>query len=80
MPPSAAGIVGLGAGVALLHLEFLRPTFGIAGLLGVGSAGFGSYLLLAPLAPIARGAVALATALLLLAAVACTMRRRTLPP
>lgn len=79
VPPLAAGIVWLGVGVALLHLEFLRPTFGIAGLLGVGSASFGSYLLLAPLAPLARGSVALAAGLVLLAAVARTMRLRTLP-
>jgi membrane-bound ClpP family serine protease len=80
VPPSAAGLVWLGAGVALLHLEFFRSTFGIAGLLGVGFASFGSYLLLAPLAPVARGFVAFAAGLLLLAAVARTMRRRTLPP
>jgi membrane-bound ClpP family serine protease len=83
VPPSAAGIVWLGVGVALLHLEFLRPTFGVAGVLGVGSASFGSYLLLAPLAPLAplaRGSMAFAAGLLLLAAVARTMRLRTLPP
>jgi membrane-bound ClpP family serine protease len=80
VPPSAAGIGLLGVSVALLHLEFLRPTFGVAGVLGFGSATFGSYLLLAPLAPVARGSVALAAALLLLAAVARTMRLRTLPP
>lgn len=79
VPPSAAGLAWLGAGVVLLHLEFLRPTFGAAGLLGVGSASCGSYLLLAPLAPVVRGSVALVGALLLLAAVARTMRLRTLP-
>jgi membrane-bound ClpP family serine protease len=79
VPPSAAGVVWLGAGVVLLHLEFLRPTFGVAGLLGVGAASFGSYLLLAPLAPLTRGPLALAAGLLLLAAVARTMRFRTLP-
>jgi membrane-bound ClpP family serine protease len=79
VPPSAAGIIWLGAGVVLLHLEFLRPTFGVAGLLGVGSASCGSYLLLASLAPVARGSVAFAAALLLLGAVARTMRLRTLP-
>jgi membrane-bound ClpP family serine protease len=80
IPPSAAGIAWLAAGVALLHVEFLRPTFGVAGLLGVGTTGLGSYLLLAPLAATARGCVAFAAALLLLAAVARTMRLRTLPP
>jgi membrane-bound ClpP family serine protease len=79
VPPSAAGIIWLGAGVVLLHLEFLRPTFGVAGLLGVGAASCGSYLLLASLAPVARGSVAFAAALLLLGAVARTMRLRTLP-
>jgi membrane-bound ClpP family serine protease len=80
VPPSAAGIAWLGTGVVLLHVEFLRPTFGVAGLLGVGSATSGSYLLLAPLAPFARGSMALVAGLLLLAAVAHTMRLRTLPP
>jgi membrane-bound ClpP family serine protease len=80
VPPSAAGIVALGTGVAVLHLEFHWPTFGVAGLVGVGSICCGSYLLLAPLAPVARGPVALAAGLVLLAAVARTMRLRTLPP
>jgi membrane-bound ClpP family serine protease len=79
IPPSAAGIASLGAGVALLHVEFLRPTFGVAGVLGIGTSGFGSYLLLAPLAEFARASVAFAAALILLAAVARTMRLRTLP-
>jgi membrane-bound ClpP family serine protease len=80
VPPSATGITWLATGVVLLHVEFLRPTFGVAGVLGVGSASAGSYLLLAPLAPVARGSVALVAGLLLLAAVARTMRLRTLPP
>ena len=80
VPPSAAGLVWLCAGVALLHAEFLWPAFGVAGLLGIGTAAWGSCLLLAPLEPVTRGAVAICGALVLLAAVARTMRLRTLPP
>lgn len=79
VPPSAAGLALLCIAVALLHLEFLRPTFGAAGLLGLGSAAWGSNLLLAELEPAARAGFALAAALVLLAAVARTMRLRTLP-
>ncbi|HEX7235539.1 MAG TPA: hypothetical protein VF405_01180 [Gammaproteobacteria bacterium] len=80
VPPSWAGLGWLFVGVALLHAEFLWPTFGLAGLLGVGAAAWGSALLLAALAPVSRGAVALLAALMLLGAVARTMRLRTLPP
>lgn len=80
VPPSAAGLVWLCAGVALLHAEFLCPVFGGIGLLGIGTATWGSCLLLAPLDPLTRGAGALCGALVLLAAVARTMRLRTLPP
>jgi len=80
VPPSAAGIAWVFAGVAFLHLEFLRSTFGVAGLAGVGSATWGAYLLLAPLALPGRAAMAILAGLLLLAAVARTMRLRTLPP
>jgi membrane-bound ClpP family serine protease len=80
VPPSAAGLAMLGAGVALLHAEFLWPAFGVPGLLGTGLAAWGSWLLLAALDPVQRGAVALCGALVLLAAVARTMRLRTLPP
>jgi len=80
VPPSAAGLVWLCAGVALLHAEFMWPAFGVAGLLGIGTAAWGSCLLLASLEPVTRGAVALCGALVLLAAVARTMRLRTLPP
>jgi len=78
--PSAAGLAWLFAGVALLHAEFFWPTFGVAGLLGLGTAAWGSCLLLGALAPVPRGVVALLAALMLLAAVARTMRLRTLPP
>jgi membrane-bound ClpP family serine protease len=79
VPPSVAGLAWLGVAVALLHAEFLWPTFGTAAALGVGSAAWGSYLLLATLEPPARIAAALVGALLLLAVVARTMRLRTLP-
>ena len=39
-PPSWAGLAWLVAGVALLHAEFLWPTFGVAGLLGVTGAAW----------------------------------------
>jgi membrane-bound ClpP family serine protease len=80
VPPSAAGLALVCAGVVLLHAEFLWPTAGVAGLLGLGSAAWGSCLLLGALPPIARGAVALLGTVLLLTAVARTMRLRTLPP
>jgi membrane-bound ClpP family serine protease len=80
VPPSAGALAWLFIGVVLLHVEFLRPTFGTAGVLGVGATAWGSCLLLASLGPVARGAAALLGALLLLAAVARTMRLRTLPP
>ena len=79
VPPSAAGLALLTIGVVLLHVEFLRPTFGAAAVLGVGAAVWGSYLLLAPLGSVARGGGAVLAASLLLAAVARTMRLRTLP-
>jgi membrane-bound serine protease (ClpP class) len=73
------GFVVLGVGIVLLHIEFLVPTIGAAGVVGVGAAAWGSWVLLAPLPTAARGAVALLGALMLLAAVARTMRLRTLP-
>ena len=80
VPPSAGGLAWLTLGIVLLHAEFLRPTFGVAGVLGVCASTWGSCLLLVPLGPFARGVVALLGAVLLLAAVAHTMRLRTLPP
>ena len=79
VPPSAAGLAWLAIGVVLLHVEFLRPTAGAAAVLGIGATAWGSYSLLAPLSLIARGSVALLGVSLLLAAVARTMRLRTLP-
>jgi membrane-bound ClpP family serine protease len=80
VPPSAAGLVCIGLGVTVLHVEFLWPTFGVAGLLGLGLTAWGSWSLLAMLAALPRGAAGLVGAFLLLAAVARTMRLRTLPP
>jgi membrane-bound ClpP family serine protease len=79
VPPSSLGLVGLAVAVVLLHAEFLWPTFGVAGLLGLGSAAYGSFLLLDALGLAARGALAPVGSVLLLAAVARTMRLRTLP-
>lgn len=76
--PSTAGLAWLFVGIVLLHAEFLWPTFGMAGLLGLAITAGASWSLLAPLAAMPRGAVALLGALLLLAAVARTMRLRTL--
>ena len=80
VPPSTTGLACIGLGVALLHVEFLWPTFGIAGVLGLAITAWGSWSLLATLTPMTRGAVALLGAALLLAVVARTMRLRTLPP
>ena len=79
VPPSAAGLAWLFVGVALLHAEFFWPTFGLAGMFGLGAAAWGSCLLLGALAPVPRGVIALLAAFMLLAAVARTMRLRTLP-
>ena len=79
VPPSAAGLAWLVGGVALLHAEFFVPAFGVAGVLGLAAAAWGSCSLLASLAPLPRGVVALLAAFMLLAAVARTMRLRTLP-
>lgn len=80
VPPSVPGLAGLAAALVLLHAEFSWPTYGLAGLLGLGSATWGSWLMLAALDPIARSLAAPLGALVLLAAVARTMRLRTLPP
>ncbi len=79
LAPSASGLAWLGAGVVLLHAEFLWPTAGIAGLLGIAGSGWGSWLLLAGVEPWERAVGAALGTLVLLAAVARTMRLRTLP-
>jgi membrane-bound ClpP family serine protease len=78
VPPSVGGLVWLCAGVAFLHAEFLWPAFGIAGLLGVATTAWASCSLLAALEPLPRGGAALCGALVILGAVARTMRLRTL--
>lgn len=84
VPPSLLALSLLGIGVVLLHAEFVFPTSGVAGLLGLGVTAWGSSLLLAPsAAPVMTGPVRLAVAisgtLVLFGAVARTMRLRTLP-
>jgi membrane-bound serine protease (ClpP class) len=84
IPPNSLGLLLLGLGVALLHAEFLLPTFGLAGVLGVGVTAWASTLLLAPsAAPAMTGPlalfVALAGTLVLVVIVARTMRLRALP-
>jgi hypothetical protein len=76
--PSWQGLAWLAFAVVALHAEFLWPTYGVAGLLGVGAATWGSWMLLAALPGLARGGAALLGTLLLLTAVAHTMRLRTL--
>jgi len=84
VPPSYAALLLLATGVVLLHLEFLLPTSGFAGTLGLGVTAWASLLLLAPSAmqPWAgpsRFAVAIVGTLVVFGAVAHTMRLRTLP-
>jgi membrane-bound ClpP family serine protease len=84
VPPSYSALLLLATGVVLLHLEFLLPTSGFAGTLGLGVTVWASMLLLAPSAmqpsvgP-SRFAVAIAGTLVVFGAVAHTMRLRTLP-
>jgi membrane-bound serine protease (ClpP class) len=84
VPPNLAGLGLLAVGVALLHAEFLLPTSGAAGALGLGTTAWASLLLLAAgwpgpaLGPF-RCAVALLGTLVLVGSVAHTMRLRTLP-
>jgi membrane-bound ClpP family serine protease len=84
--PDAAGLVALALGVVLLHAEFLRSTYGLAALLGLGACALGSWQLLAStgtawpaLPPPLRVAAALLGSLLILASVLRGMRVRTLP-
>jgi membrane-bound ClpP family serine protease len=84
VPPSSFALLLLGIGIALLHAEFLFPTSGVAGLLGLGVTISASWLLLAPSAAPAmpgplRLAVAISGTLVLFGVVARTMRLRTLP-
>ena len=43
VPPSAAGLAWLAVGVALLHAEFFSATFGLAGVVGICAAAWGSF-------------------------------------
>jgi len=84
VPPGCAALSLLAIGVALLHAEFLIPTSGAAGALGLAVTAWGSMLLLAPrgwpeLGFPTIGAAAIAGTLVLFGAVAHTMRLRTLP-
>jgi membrane-bound serine protease (ClpP class) len=84
VPPNVLGLLLLGLGVGLLHVEFLLPTFGAAGVLGLGVTAWASSQLLAPSAATAltdpsRSVVAVAGTLVLFAVVARTMRLWTLP-
>ena len=86
VPPDVVGLVLLALGVLLLNLEFLRPTFGAAAMVGLAAATAGSWRLLGvapPLAPLPaplRTVCAVVGALALLAIVERAVRRYTLPP
>jgi membrane-bound serine protease (ClpP class) len=83
-PPSGAGLLLLVLGIALLHGEFLVPTYGVALVAGLAVAATASWLLLetgpgaTPLPPLLRLAMAAAGAVVLLAAVLRGFRRYTL--
>jgi membrane-bound serine protease (ClpP class) len=83
-PPSVTGLALFGVGVMLLNAEFLLPTYGCAGAVGIGVVAMGSWLLLEPagatppLAAAARMVLALGGTATLLAAIGYTVRRHTL--
>jgi len=84
VPPDYGALLLLAIGVALLHTEFLIPTSGAAGALGLAVTSWASTLLLAPsawpeLGGATRAAAAIAGTLVLVGAVTHTMRLRTLP-
>jgi len=84
IPPNLLGLLLLAVGIVLLHVEFLLPTSGAAGLLGLGVTTWASSVLLAPSVATAmngpsRLAIAIAGTLALFGVVARTMRLRTLP-
>jgi membrane-bound serine protease (ClpP class) len=81
--PNLPALWLLALGIALLHVEFLVPTSGAAGAVGLGVTAWASLLLSAPSVFGAAGPLRFAVALLgtaaLFGAVAHTMRLRTLP-
>lgn len=84
VPPSYVALSLLGIGIVLLHAEYLFPTSGAAGVLGLAVTAWASALLLAPsgwpeLGTPTRVAAALTGTLVLFGAVTHTMRLRTLP-
>jgi membrane-bound ClpP family serine protease len=84
VPPDYAELLLLGIGVVLLHAEFVVPTSGAAGTLGLAATAWASTLLLAPsgwpdFGSPTRVAAAIAGTLVLFGAVIHTMRLRTLP-
>jgi len=85
-PPDPAGLGLLAFGVLLLNLEFLRPTFGAAAIVGLAAATAGSWRLLGaapPLVPLPtalRIAYAASGALALLLITERAVRRYALPP
>jgi membrane-bound ClpP family serine protease len=83
-PPSVLALAGLAAGVALMNLEFLLPTFGCAGVSGIATALWASWRLLEPCASVnlpwsLRMAFAIGGTGLLLGAIGRAWRLRTLP-
>lgn len=80
VPPHATGLFLVVVAVALLQCEFLVPTYGTAFVIGIATAGGGSWLLLTDALPSwPRAAVAGLGTALLLAAVLRGVRLRTLP-
>jgi membrane-bound ClpP family serine protease len=82
LPPDAGGLALLATGVALLHVEFSRPTYGAALGGGLLAGTVGSWLMLAgnaspALGPALRIAIALTGTLVMLGAVVGAARLRS---
>jgi membrane-bound ClpP family serine protease len=87
VPPDSVALLLLAIGVVLLQTEFLRPTYGVALLIGLAAGIVGSWQLLdaAPgasgtVAPAPRVVIAVTGTLTLAAAVLRGLRLRTLGP
>ena len=85
VPPDSLALLLLAIGVVLLQIEFLRPTYGAALLLGLAASIVGSWQLLAAapgasgtLAPALRVVLAVTGTLTLAAAALRGLRLRTL--